>query len=158
MIKENSKIYLKDSSIFNDSVKVGTEFTVVEITKNNIKFESDFGFGIMNMKEFEEYFTEEKEEDKKSSEWSEWKYLTNFSCEEYKVFAKFKGRQTHVIVKMENDIIASGRSYAFPGDYIIDIIGVMIAISKAFQHIERGKTQTEKDVLKDNPKLRKVWF
>ena len=63
MIKENSKIYLKDSSIFNDSVKVGTEFTVVEITKNNIKFESNFGFGIMGMSEFEDYFSEKKDSD-----------------------------------------------------------------------------------------------
>ena len=157
MIKENSKIYLKDSSIFNDSVKVGTEFTVVEITKNNIKFESNFGFGIMGMNEFEDYFSEKKIPIP-IEPWSEWEYLYEYSCLNYSIYVKTKKNKTHVILRMFDGRISSGRSYTHPDDIYDYDTGVIMAISKALKHLVEGKIQLESDVLKDNPKIRKVWI
>ena len=89
--------------------------------------------------------------------WSEWEYLYEYSCLNYSIYVKTKKNKTHVILRMSDGRISSGRSYTHPDDIYDYDTGVIMAISKALKHLVEGKIQLESDVLKDNPKIRKVW-
>lgn len=76
LLIKGDKIKLKKELVGAKFLKVGEEFTVLEVSKEGyVVFLSDYGIGAMGFKDMEEYF--EKSEVKKIKKiWSKWMLTT----------------------------------------------------------------------------------
>lgn len=157
MIKVGDRIIAKKgSTIYKEKDINGLEFEITEITDSLIKVKNNLGYGIMSMNELSQFDIVGKREKKKEEEkWNKWHSVSEFQTDDYDVFYKTKGRQTHVILVFPyEEITSSGRSFAHSADEYSLKKGIMMAISKALKHKVNGNIQSFARTCKVNSGLK----